>query len=48
MIRDKPKKVPKNEVYRYYKVERDPNVNLRILKCDWEELEDEYEQEEYM
>jgi len=47
MIRQKPKKIPKKEIFRYYKVERDPNVNLRILPCDWEELENEEEDEEY-
>ncbi len=48
MIRDRPKKIPRSEIYRYYKIERDPNINLRRFECDWEELEDEYEQEKFM
>jgi len=39
MIRRHPKKVPRNEVFRYYSIERDPNPKMRIFPCDFKEVE---------
>ena len=37
-------KIPKKEVERDYRIERDPNPNLRLFECDfWEELDNESE-----
>jgi len=37
------KKIPKKEIFRSYRIERDPNPNLRLFKCDFitEEADDE-------
>ena len=43
MKRSRPKKVPHNEIFRYYAVERDPNPNLRVFPCEFEEVENEDE-----
>jgi len=37
MKRNKPRKVPHNEVFRYYIVERDPHPGFRVFPCDFEE-----------
>jgi len=40
MIRDKAKKIPKKEIFRFYIVERDPNPAYRLFACDFEEETD--------
>ena len=35
------KRIPKDEIVRYYKIEKDPNPNLRVLACDFEYDTDE-------
>jgi hypothetical protein len=45
MIRSRPKRVPKNEIFRYYKIERDPDPMRRVFPSEFEieeGMEDEW------
>jgi hypothetical protein len=40
MIRNRPKRVAKNEIFRYYKIERDPDPMRRVFPSEFEHAED--------
>jgi len=40
-MRKRKYRIPHNEIFRNYITERDPNPFYRILRCDFEEEEDD-------